>query len=66
MKFVYGIAGFAAGLMAGLLLGVAETRLLLHFHKENAVLFVVAITVLICVIVGVITAVRLSEKRMQG
>jgi hypothetical protein len=65
MKIVYGISGFAAGVMAGLLLGLMETKLLIQLHRETITPFVIGATVLICVITGVITAVKLAAKRMR-
>ena len=65
MKIVYGISGFAAGVMAGLLLGVLETKLLIRLHQEAIVPFVIGITVLISVIAGIVIAVKLAAKRMR-
>jgi hypothetical protein len=65
MKIVYGISGFAAGIMAGLLLGVLETKLLIRLHREAIVPFVIGFTVLVCVIAGSVIAVKLAAKRMR-
>lgn len=65
MKIVYGISGFAAGVMTGLLLGVLETKLLMRLHHEAIVPFVIGLTVLACVITGIVTAVKLAAKRMR-
>ncbi len=64
MKFVYGIAGFAAGLMAGLLLVAIETNLLIKFQGENVRLVVMGSTVFLCVVTGVITGILMAKKRI--
>ena len=65
MKIVYGISGFAVGVMAGLLLAVLETKLLIRLHQEAIVPFVIGVTVLICVTAGIVIAVNLAAKRMR-
>jgi hypothetical protein len=64
MKFVYGIAGFATGLMAGLLLVAIETNLLIKFQGENVRLVVMGSTVFLCVVTGVITGISMAKKRI--
>jgi hypothetical protein len=65
MKIVYGISGFAAGVLAGLLLAVLETKLLMQLHRETITPFVIGATVLICIITGIVTGVKLAAKRMR-
>lgn len=66
MKYVYGIAGFALGVMAGLLLAVVETRVLIYLQCPAVAPLIIGVTVLLCIAVGVITGIRLAIKRMRS
>ncbi|MDN3654933.1 hypothetical protein QWZ08_04785 [Ferruginibacter paludis] len=65
MKIFYGISGFAAGVMAGILLAVLETKLLIQLHRETLTPLIIGATVLICIITGIVTGVKLAAKRMR-
>ena len=57
-KIQFGIAGFAAGIMLGLLFGLAEMRLL-QGHIDPAIIpFMIGITVIVCAITGVTIGVK--------
>ena len=61
MKVLYGIAGFVIGVMAGLLLGVLETKLLIHLHQQTIIPFVIGGTVLVCIVTGVVTGIQIAK-----
>ena len=57
-KIQFGIAGFAAGVMMGLLVGLAELRML-QGHIDPAILpFLIGITVVFCAITGVVIGMK--------
>ncbi|MBC7626826.1 hypothetical protein [Ferruginibacter sp.] len=62
MKILYGIAGFTIGVLAGLLFGVLETKLLIHLHQQTVIPFVVGATVLVCILTGVITGIKTGKR----
>jgi hypothetical protein len=62
MKIMYGIAGFTIGVMAGLLVGVLETKLLIYLHQQTVIPFVVGATVLVCILTGVITGINTGKR----
>jgi ABC-type antimicrobial peptide transport system permease subunit len=65
MRIVYGITGFAAGVMAGLLLGVIESKLMIALHRHAFVPLVIGVTMLICIISGIVIAVKYAAKRIR-
>ncbi|MEO6671434.1 MAG: hypothetical protein ABIN36_18265 [Ferruginibacter sp.] len=64
-RIQHGIAGFFTGAFIGLLLGLMESRII-NGEKHSALLFiVVALTVIICGITGIILGFRLLKKKLK-
>jgi hypothetical protein len=64
-KITYGIAGFAAGIMLGLLIGLAEMRIFKGLQHSSALPFLIGTTVIISAITGVSLGIR-KAKRDNG
>jgi len=61
-KIQYGIAGFFAGAFTGLLLSLVEMRII-NGQKHPARLFlIVALTVILCGIFGLMKALQIEKK----
>ncbi|MDO9375258.1 MAG: DUF5957 family protein [Ferruginibacter sp.] len=57
-KIQFGIAGFVTGIMLGLLLGLAEMRLLQQHINPAIIPFMIGITVIFCAITGVVIGMK--------
>jgi hypothetical protein len=62
MKIQYGITGFAIGIMSGLLIGIAEMKMLKYFEQQIILPFVIGLTVLTCAVAGIFIGIRLSKR----
>jgi hypothetical protein len=62
MKIQYGIAGFAIGIMLGLLIGIAEMKMLRYFEQQTILPFVIGLTVLTCAVSGIFIGIRISNR----
>jgi len=66
MKILYGIAGFAIGVMVGLLVGVAEMKLISGTKYDSMLPFVIGATVIACVIIGISTGIKMARRKLNG
>lgn len=65
LKIQYGIAGFFSGAFLGLLLGLLEMRFI-DQEKHPAMLFIViAITVIICGLLGVRKGLSMAGRKLK-
>ena len=65
LKIQYGISGFFTGAFVGLLFGLIEMRVNKN-SKHPAMLFIVmALTVIVCGIVGLMKGIDLFRKKMK-
>ena len=64
LKIQYGIAGFFAGIFAGLLLILAE-RALIGDNRATTVFFVGAATIIICAVAGMTKGIRMAKKKLR-
>ena len=65
MKIQYGIAGFVVGIMSGLLIGLAEMKLLMRLHHQTIIPFAIGITVIVCAVTGVRTGVKMAGRNLR-
>jgi ABC-type antimicrobial peptide transport system permease subunit len=63
MKIQYGIAGFVIGILGGLLIGLAEMKLMMHFQWNTAIPFAIGFTVLIAAITGIRVALKIYRRQ---
>lgn len=63
MKIQYGIAGFAAGVLLGMLVSLVEMKWMMRHQYNDALPFVTGISVLICIIAGVNMGLRIGRRR---
>jgi uncharacterized membrane protein len=63
MKIQYGIAGFFAGAFIGLLLGLIERRIIDNEKHPAALFFVMALTVIVCGIAGMVKGLHMAKKK---
>ena len=66
MRILYGIAGFAIGVMVGLLVGVAEMKLIGGTKYDSMLPFIIGATVIACVITGISTGIKMAKRRLNG
>ncbi|MEP7141539.1 MAG: hypothetical protein ABI707_01655 [Ferruginibacter sp.] len=62
MKIQYGIAGFVIGIMSGLLIGLLEMKLMKRLQLDELTPFVIGITVIGCIITGIVVGVKLAKR----
>lgn len=66
MKIIYGIVGFVIGIMVGLMISLFEMKLLRGTGKETIIPFVSIITVITCIITGVVLGVKKAGRRLKS
>jgi hypothetical protein len=65
MKIQYAIVGFVVGIMTGLLLGVLEMKLVSGTNRSTILPFIILVTVITCIIIGVRTAIKMANKKLK-
>lgn len=65
MKIIYGIAGFVIGIMTGLMLSLLEMKLIHGTGRDAMLPFVTGITVMACIITGVVMGVKKAGRRLK-
>ena len=61
-RIQYGITGFVAGIMIGLLIGLVEMKLFKRLQSSAALPFVVGITVITSAITGVSMGIKRAKR----
>ena len=64
LKIQYGFAGFLIGAFTGLLFGVVEMRLI-NEPEYSILFFAIAVTIIICGIIGMRIGIRMAAKKMK-
>jgi hypothetical protein len=64
MKIQYAIAGFVIGIMTGLLLGLIEMKLISGANRDTALPFIIGITVITSIIIGIRTGIRIAKRKL--
>ena len=65
MKIQYAIVGFVIGIMTGLLLGVIEMKLVSGTNRSTMLPFIILVTVMTCIIIGIRTGIKIANKKLR-
>ena len=65
LKIQYSIAGFFSGAFAGLLFGLIEMRIIDNVKHPAMLFIVIALTVIVCGITGLLKGISLYKKKMK-
>jgi ABC-type xylose transport system permease subunit len=65
LKIQYGIAGFFIGAFTGLLLGLVEMRIINSSKHPTRLFITIAVTIIVCGIIGVNKGLKIARKRMK-
>ncbi len=65
LKIQYGIAGFFTGAFTGLLLALVERRLINNETHPGLLFIIIAITIIVLGIVGMLKGIRMADKKSK-